>query len=177
MVTTTVLRPVAEADAESLGRVHAVCWHETYDQLLSAAALEQLQPARLAAMWRRFSSQGPSHRQVAALVDGEIVGFAGSGPARDDDKPAPMELYFIYLLDSFHGTGIGQQLFDAVVDPGPSYLWVAEDNPRAHSFYKRNGYAPDGQEQDQEVLGEQLHEVRLVRPRSLARRLSLVTSD
>ncbi|TFC47081.1 GNAT family N-acetyltransferase [Cryobacterium sp. TMT1-21] len=177
MVTTAVIRPVEEADAESLGRVHATCWHETYDQLLSTAALEQLQPARLAAMWRRFSSQGPQYRQVAALVDGEIVGFAGSGPARDTDKPAPQELYFIYLLDAYHGTGIGQQLFDAVVDEGPSYLWVAEVNPRAHSFYKRNGYAADGHDQDQEVLGEELHEVRLVRPRSLARRLSLVTSE
>ncbi|MBC7442236.1 MAG: GNAT family N-acetyltransferase [Ramlibacter sp.] len=176
MVTTAVIRPVEEADAESLGRVHATCWHETYDQLLSTAALEQLQPARLAVMWRRFSSQGPQYRQVAALVDGEIVGFAGSGPARDADKPAPQELYFMYLLGAYHGTGIGQQLFDAVVDEGPSYLWVAEVNPRAHSFYKRNGYAHDTHEQDQEVLGEQLHEVRLVRPRALARRLSLAAA-
>ncbi|HSP53141.1 MAG TPA: GNAT family N-acetyltransferase, partial [Cryobacterium sp.] len=77
MVTTAVIRPVEEADAESLGVVHATCWHETYDQLLSEAALEHLRPARLAAMWRRFSAQSPNHRQVAALVDGEIVGFAG----------------------------------------------------------------------------------------------------
>ena len=177
MITTADIRPVVETDADSLGRVHATCWHETYDQLLSKAALEKLQPARLAAMWRRFSSQGPDYRQVAALVDGEIVGFAGSGPSRDEDKPTPRELYFIYLLDAYHGTGIGQQLFDAVVDDGPSSLWVAEMNPRAHSFYKRNGYAPDGHNQDQEVLGEQLHEVRLVRPRALARRLSLVPSE
>ena len=59
----------------------------------------------------------------------------------------------------------------------PSCLWVAAENARAHSFYKRNGYAADGHEQDQEVLGEELHEVRLVRPRSLARRLSLVTAE
>jgi len=177
MVTTALIRPVVESDAESLGLVHATCWHETYDNQLSAAALEQLQPARLAVMWRRFSAQGPQFRQVAALVDDEIVGFAGSGPARDADKPAPNELHFIYLLDAYHGTGIGQQLFDAVIDDGPSYLWVAAENARAHSFYKRNGYAPDGHEQDQEVLGEELHEVRLVRPRSLARRLSLAGTE
>jgi GNAT superfamily N-acetyltransferase len=163
MNITTVIRPVEESDADSLGRVHATCWHETYDQLLSEAALAELRPQRLAAMWRRFTSQGPEYRQVAALVDGEIVGFAGSGPARDADKPASKELYFMYLLDAYHGTGIGQQLFDAVVDPGPSYLWVAAVNPRAHSFYKRNGYVADGNEQVQEVLGEQLHEVRMVR--------------
>lgn len=163
MDTTAVIRPVEEADAESLGRVHATCWHETYDHLLSRAALAQLRPERLAAMWRRFKSQGPQYRQVVALVDGEVVGFSGSGPGRDNDKHAPHELYFIYLLDAQHGTGIGQRLFDSVVDPGASYLWVAEDNPRAHSFYARNGYRADGQERDEEVLGERLHEVRLVR--------------
>jgi GNAT superfamily N-acetyltransferase len=163
MNSNVVIRPVEEADAESLGRVHATCWHETYDHLLSAAALSQLHPERLAAMWRRFTTQGPEYRQVVALVDGEVVGFAGSGPGRDKEQPSAHELYFIYLLDSHHGTGVGQQLFDAVVEPGAGYLWVAADNPRAHGFYTRNGYGPDGHEQVQEVLGEQLHEVRLVR--------------
>ena len=74
-------------------------------------------------------------------VEGDVVGFVGSGPARDDDAPRARELYFIYLLDAWHGTGIGQRLFDAAVDDGePLYLWVAEGNPRAHRFYVRNGF-------------------------------------
>ncbi len=163
MNTTAVVRPVAETDAESLGRVHAACWHETYDHLLSEAALSQLRPQRLAAMWRRFTTQGPEYRQSVVLVDDEIVGFAGSGPTRDDDEPSEHELFFMYLLDAQHGTGIGQKLFDSVVDAGPSSLWVAADNPRAHAFYARNGYLADGHERTEEVLGEKLHEVRLVR--------------
>jgi GNAT superfamily N-acetyltransferase len=100
----------------------------------------------------------------AALVDGEIVGFVGSGPARDDDAPRARELYFIYLLDAFHGTGLGQQLFDAAVDEGEGlYLWVAEDNPRAHRFYARNGFALDGASHVEPFLGEELTEVRFVR--------------
>ena len=31
---------------------------------------------------------GPEYQMFAALVDGEIVGFVGSGPARDKDRPA-----------------------------------------------------------------------------------------
>ncbi|MFX5693181.1 GNAT family N-acetyltransferase, partial [Acinetobacter baumannii] len=74
------------------------------------------------------------------------------------------ELYFIYLLDQFHGTGIGQQLFDAAVDEGEElYLWVAEDNPRAHRFYARNGFALDGASHVEPFLGEELTEVRFVR--------------
>ncbi|MFO7689722.1 MAG: GNAT family N-acetyltransferase [Cryobacterium sp.] len=163
MNTSIVVRPVEEADAESLGRVHAACWHETYDHLLSTAALSQLHPERLATMWRRFTRQGPLHRQAVALVDGVIVGFAGSGPLRDDDSAAERELFFMYLLEAQHGSGLGQRLFDAVIDPGPCVLWVAADNPRAHAFYARNGFVADGREKTEEVLGEDLHEVRLVR--------------
>ncbi|MEX8034466.1 N-acetyltransferase family protein [Microbacterium sp. 20-116] len=162
--TDIVVRPVRDVDAEALGRVHATCWHETYDHLISKAALEAVSPRRMAELWTHWASQGEDYRMHAALVDGEIVGFVGSGPARDDDAPRERELYFIYLLDAYHGTGIGQQLFDAAIDDGEGvYLWVAEDNPRAHRFYTRNGFTLDGASQVQPFLGEELTEVRFVR--------------
>ena len=124
--TDIVVRPVRDVDAEALGRVHATCWHETYDHLISRAALENVSPKRLAELWTHWAVQGPEFRMFAALSGGEIVGFVGSGPARDRDAPRARELYFIYLLDAFHGTGTGQRLFDAAVDAGEElYLWVA----------------------------------------------------
>ena len=161
--TDTVVRPVRDVDAEALGRVHATAWHETYDHLISAAAFEKLSPRRMAELWNHYAERGEEYQQFAALVDGEIVGFVGSGPARDEDAPRDRELYFIYLLDAYHGTGIGQKLFDAAVGSDPSYLWVASDNPRAHRFYQRNGYTLDGGEQVVPFLGEEIHEVRFVR--------------
>lgn len=162
--TDIVVRPVRDVDAEALGRVHATCWHETYDHLISKAALEAVSPRRMAELWTHWASQGEDYRMHAALVDGEIVGFVGSGPARDDDAPRERELYFIYLLDAYHGTGIGQQLFDAAIDDGEGvYLWVADDNPRAHRFYTRNGFTLDGASQVQPFLSEELTEVRFVR--------------
>ena len=162
-VAEAVIRPVRDVDAEALGRVHAQCWHETYDHLISEATLANLSPRRMAELWTHWMSQGPDHHLYVALVEGEIVGFVGSGPARDDDAPRERELYFIYLLDAFHGTGLGQKLFDAACEARPGYLWVAEDNPRAHRFYKRNGFVPDGATQLQPFLGEEIKEVRLVR--------------
>jgi len=162
--TDVIVRPVRDVDAQELGRVHAMCWHETYDHLISKAALENVSPKRLAELWTHWAEQGEEYRMSAALVDGEIVGFVGSGPARDDDAPRERELYFIYLLDKFHGTGIGQQLFDAAVAEGEGlYLWVAADNPRAHRFYARNGFTLDGATHDEAFLGETLTEVRFVR--------------
>lgn len=163
VVAQAAIRPIRDTDAEALGRVHATCWHETYDHLISAAAFEHLSPRRMAELWNHLAERGEEYAQYAALVDGEIVGFAGAGPARDEDAPRERELYFIYVLDAYHGTGIGSQLFEATVGDEPVYLWVAEDNPRAHRFYARNGFVADGAEQDQPFLGEEIHEVRLVR--------------
>ncbi|MFN8085875.1 MAG: N-acetyltransferase [Microbacterium sp.] len=162
--TDIVVRPVRDVDAEALGRVHATCWHETYDHLISKAALENVSPKRLAELWTHWAAQGPEFKMFAALSDGEIVGFVGSGPARDRDAPRGRELYFIYLLDAFHGTGTGQRLFDAAVEKDePVYLWVADDNPRAHRFYTRNGFTLDGATHTEPFLGETLTEVRFVR--------------
>lgn len=162
--TDVIVRPVRDVDAEALGRVHATCWHETYDHLISTAALENVSPKRLAELWTHWALQGPEFTMVAALVGGEIIGFAGSGPARDRDAPRVRELYFIYLLAKFQGTGIGQKLFDAAIGEGEeAYLWVAEDNPRAHRFYTRNGFALDGATHTEPFLGETLTEVRFVR--------------
>ncbi|WDG18548.1 GNAT family N-acetyltransferase [Microbacterium sp. Clip185] len=164
LTTDVIVRPVRDVDAEALGRVHATCWHETYDHLISKAALERVSPRRLAELWTHWAEQGPDYRMSAALVEGEIVGFVGSGPARDEDAPRERELYFIYLLDAWHGTGIGQKLFDAAVEEGEGlYLWVAEDNPRAHRFYTRNGFTLDGATHTEPFLGETLTEVRFTR--------------
>ena len=162
-VAEVLIRPIRDSDVEDLGNVQAVCWHETYDQLISTAALQKLSPRRMAELWSHIASRGPEYNQFAALVNGEIVGFVGSGPARDKDAPRERELYFLYLLAKYQGTGIGQKLFDAACADRPGYLWVAKENPRAHSFYRRNGMVLDGTEEVKQLLGEDLVSVRFVR--------------
>ncbi|WP_221583479.1 GNAT family N-acetyltransferase [Microbacterium sp. G2-8] len=159
-----LVRPIRDVDAEAMGRVHAQVWHETYDGMISSAALEAVSPKRLADLWSNYSSRGSEHRHAAALVDGEIVGFAASGPARDEDAPAERELYFVFLLDTWHRKGIGRQLFDAVVDEGePLYGWIAENYPGGEQFYTKRGFTFDGAKRDEVFLGESLTEVRFSR--------------
>jgi GNAT superfamily N-acetyltransferase len=164
-LTDVLIRPIRDVDAEAMGRVHAKVWHETYDGLISSATLENVSPRRMAELWTHYTTQGDEHRHAAALVNGEIVGFAATGPARDDDAPAARELYFVYLLDSWHRKGIGRALFDAVVDDDePLYLWLAERYPGARTFYEKRGFRLDGARRDEPFLGETLTEVRYVRP-------------
>lgn len=160
-----LIRPIRDVDAEAMGRVHAKVWHETYDGLITRATLENVSPRRLAELWTHYTAQSDDIRHAAALVNGEIVGFAASGPAREADAPAAREFYFVYLLDSWHRKGIGRALFDAVVDDGePLYLWLAEKYPGARTFYEKRGFRLDGGRRDEPFLGETLTEVRYVRP-------------
>ena len=163
MSDNIVVRPVREVDSEELGRVQAACWHETYDQVVSEAALTRLSPKRMAELWVHYAGLGPEYSHIALLVDGEIVGFSGAGPSRDPEVPDTRELYFMYLRDEFHGQGLGQRLFDATLEAGPAFLWVGSDNERAHRFYERNGFHLDGAEHTEPFLGEEIHEVRFVR--------------
>ena len=158
-----IVRPVRDVDAESLGRVHAQCWHEAYDEVISKAALEWLSPRRMAELWTHWMNQGDGYHQFAAVHEGEVVGFSGSGPARDDDAPRPLELYFINMLAEFRSTGTGQKLFDAAIGDQPAYLWVLSSNMRARHFYEKNGFVADGAEHTEPFLGEEIHEVRYVR--------------
>jgi GNAT superfamily N-acetyltransferase len=159
-----LIRPIRDVDAVEMGKVHAQVWHETYDGMISQAALEAVSPKRLAELWTGYAARGDEHRHAAALVDGEIVGFAASGPARDDDAPAARELYFVFLLDSWHRKGIGRRLFDAVVDDGePLYGRIAENYPGGTGFYAKRGFEIDGTKRTEPFLGEELTEIRFSR--------------
>jgi GNAT superfamily N-acetyltransferase len=110
--------------------------------------------------WRRAIERGSTI--AVTEVDGEIRGFATSGRPSGDDAPRDLELWLIYQLASMHGTGSGQALLDNVIGDRPAFLWVAEFNPRARAFYRRNGFEPDG---GRKVTAEweNLAEIRMVR--------------
>jgi hypothetical protein len=65
-------------------------------------------------------------------------------------------------MASLHGSGSGQGLLDAVIGTEPAFLWTAELNPRAQSFYRRNGFVADGARKVAESW-ENLAEIRMVR--------------
>jgi len=139
------LRQATPADAEALVEMHTLAHEECYSHVLPAeffAARRASLPERTES--RRPSLAGPSAPVIALDDDGRIVGFAHGGPGRDEDRPDQQELYAIYTLRTAHGSGLGAALLHAAVGPGPAYLWVLEDNPRARAFYARHGFAPDG---------------------------------
>ena len=168
-VTTEIREPTLD-DVEALGRMHHASWVESYEPLLPAEFWSGFEPENRIAVWRRIlGSPHPALRTAVAVVDGAIAGVAHAGPGTDgegDAYPAVREtqLDILYVLRAHQGTGVAQQLLEAVLPPGtPAQLWVFERNPRARRFYERNGFQLDG---TRHVFGPELGhqpEIRLVR--------------
>ncbi|MFC8921422.1 GNAT family N-acetyltransferase [Cellulosimicrobium sp. NPDC057127] len=164
------LRPARPDDATALGAVEHRCWTETYTDLLPPASWEAAEPEAGAAWWHRRLTRPPRGGSiVVAEAHGAVVGFAMSGrphvgahvahpPVRD------LELYSLYVLAAWHGTGAGAALLEAAVPPGTSAeLWVAERNARAVAFYHRHGFAADGTREASDPRFGGLAEIRMVR--------------
>jgi GNAT superfamily N-acetyltransferase len=92
--------------------------------------------------WRHQLEHGPA--RTVAVASGELVGFAVSGPQRDDPPAAPTELYAMYVRQAWWGRGIAAPLLLTALRDGPCSLWVLEANSRAQAFYRRHGFEADG---------------------------------
>ena len=84
-----------------------------------------------------------------ATLDNEVIGYlklnyGASQTELKDDKA--LEIERIYVLQEFHGKKVGQILYNKAIevakDKKSDYVWLGvwEENPRAISFYKKNGF-------------------------------------
>ncbi|WP_413998202.1 GNAT family N-acetyltransferase [Flavobacterium sp. W1B] len=84
-----------------------------------------------------------------AKLEDEVIGylkvnFGDSQTELKDNKS--LEIERIYVSKEFHGKSVGQLLYDKAIEiakqKGSEYVWLGvwEENPRAISFYKKNGF-------------------------------------
>lgn len=140
-----IVRPPRPDEAEALTDLHLRTWEEAYrDQFPASAWGDGTREWRLR-MWTQLCSEPREDQRIAvAERDGVLVGFAGTGPSQDDPPPRERQLWFVYVLASEYGSGVGQALLDEVLGEEAASLWVLEANPRAIAFYARNRFVPDG---------------------------------
>jgi diamine N-acetyltransferase len=84
-----------------------------------------------------------------AIIENNPIGylklnFGQSQTELKDDKAVEIER--IYVLKGFHGKNVGQVLYEKAIQIAiqkeAEYVWLGvwEENPRAISFYKKNGF-------------------------------------
>ncbi|QRZ61670.1 GNAT family N-acetyltransferase [Rothia sp. ZJ932] len=171
-----VLAPVEVGDANKYVDLQLRCLAETYPQLLHPDFAER-QEAQRDSWLKEFATNiaDPAARAffayetpgwtpsgglscvIGAQIDwGAPVGFALSGVGAHaweehtgvtPVSPDARQLTHLYTLARTHGTGLGAALFNAVIYPEDSdvYLWVIANNERAKGFYTARGFISDGE--------------------------------
>lgn len=161
------VRPARPHDAEPVAHLQLLTWKAVYGDLLPDAALG-LPLEQVAAVWLNAIEAPPSpqHRLLVALEQAEVVGFAASEPATDDDLgaaapatrapdsaaplPAAVELTAFLVEPRWSRRGHGSRLLTASVDHwrGDGFAtavhWAFEADTRLAGFLESAGWGFDG---------------------------------
>jgi GNAT superfamily N-acetyltransferase len=161
-------------DCRRVSEIRVSGWQTAYRGLIPQSYLDAMSVPEDAGRRRtRFLESLRSDgtvRNLVALRDGEIVGWACHGPYRNGEVlTTDAELYAIYVDPDRFGAGAGRTLIGESIRRCTAaghprmYLWVLEENMRARRFYERSGFRADGTEVPFDVDGVAVPEVRYVR--------------
>lgn len=126
---------------------------QTSDAPLLAAVKEAVTPEQHIDVPQLEALLAASEELVyVAQVQDSVVGFLvlqrqahAAVPARN-----PIQLWQLYVLPSFHGTGVAAQLMDAALGDARRqehdvvWLGVSEQNERGKAFYRKHGFTAIG---------------------------------
>lgn len=146
-----------------MARVHVESWRETYRGQMADTVLDD--PDLLDQRGKFWAAvlTDPSYamqRVAIAERDSVLVGIAMAGPSREPAVDWSEQLFVLYTFATVHGLGAGAALLDAVIEPTSVVgLWVADPNPRAQAFYRKQGFLPDGASSAEDGIDE----IRMVR--------------
>lgn len=161
------MRLARDEDLARIAEVHVASWKAGYRGMIDDAILDSISADGRVVAWRGWFQEPRSELWVAEL-DGDIAGFARlSAAPRTPTATECAEVTHLYLDPPAYGTGIGNPLFERVLESARErsfagvVLWVLEENARARKFYERHGFRLDGGRQARpRWLGENVHEVR-----------------
>lgn len=155
------VRAARAGDAEGVARVQVASWRASFAELVPEDVIAELGSdeavGRFAERWRDAIGAPPTskHRVQVAVEkpgDPEILGFAASGPATDEDRwPATDgELYELHVMPAVGDDGHDQRLLHAVADTfgedgfTTGYTWALAGDEARIKFLEAAGWAADG---------------------------------
>jgi GrpB-like predicted nucleotidyltransferase (UPF0157 family)/L-amino acid N-acyltransferase YncA len=166
-----LIRPIAAGDEAGAASVHIHAWREAYTEIIDQAHLDSL-PANFSQRmerWRQIIQDSflEDRRTLVAMRNGNIVGFASVGLARDKEFADHGELWSLYLLRACQGKQIGYLLLSEALKflyqrgYRKAYAWVLTENP-SRGFYERTGAVDTAIEKTVEIGGKSYQERAMV---------------
>ncbi len=161
------LRPAEPRDAEQIASVRVSTWQAAYRGLLPSAYLDALDPQHEVDRRRaQIRAGSPRTGCLVCETEGLVDGFSSFGPGRDVDLKTLGEIYALYVLPQFWGTGRGRALLGEALRRLHSAgfrqatLWLLKGNQRAARFYQAAGFIPAGARKTVSLPGVELDEAR-----------------
>jgi GNAT superfamily N-acetyltransferase len=167
-----VIRPARPDDGRAMAEVHVAAWRATYVGIMPDEFLAGLDVDRLTQRWTQRVAENADDdtRHLVVEVAGRVVGISTVGAPRDEMPDGVAELAQINLHPDSWGNGYGTALHDVqlqeLADMGydSAYLWVADGNERARTFYRARGWTEDGVVKMDDSWDPPIRELRYVRP-------------
>lgn len=174
---TVSVRAARVSDAAALAEVIVRGWQSAYAGIVPGDYLGSLsvESRRERLAERLAADPDAARRTFVGVLDGEVSGYAVGGEyriqqdARAEDTAGWGELYAIYTAPGTYGKGVGTAVHDAVMGflrrqgYAEAALWVLADNEPSQRWYRRRGWAADGETSQWHGAGTPLTEIRMRR--------------
>jgi ribosomal protein S18 acetylase RimI-like enzyme len=148
-MTTIDIKKVTPDQIEPLQKIGRETFFETFAAVNTEANMKKYLDEGFSVEKLMGELSDPNTEFYFAMLDQNIIGylklnFGGAQTELKDNKS--LEIERIYVLKAFHGKNVGQLLYDKAIQvakqQNSDYVWLGvwEENPRAISFYKKNGF-------------------------------------
>ncbi len=144
------LRKVAEHEISLLQHISKQTFLKTFSDSNSEENMKKYLEEGFSVEKLTAELNNPDSEFYFALFNREVIGYLkvnfGISQTELKDEKA-LEIERIYVLQEFHGKRVGQILFEKALDLAKykscNYVWLGvwEENQRAISFYKKNGFS------------------------------------
>lgn len=143
------IRKATVGDVSDLQKIGKKTFEETFAASNSAENMkrylkEQFSIEKLTQELNNKDSEFYFAEQNQTIIGYLKLNFGASQTELQDSRA--LEIERIYVSKEFHGKNIGQKLYDKAMEVARNhnadYVWLGvwEENPRAISFYKKNGF-------------------------------------
>lgn len=143
------IEPLNTIQLESVREIGRTTFLETFGARNSVENMAQYLEEGFAREKIKAELENKNSLFYGVKKDGQLIAYLklNFGPAQTElQDPVSLEIERIYVLQAFHGTGVGQLLYDKAIEVALEhkleYIWLGvwEENKRAIRFYKKNGF-------------------------------------
>ena len=144
-----IIRRITLDDLEKLQKIGRQTFEETFSESNSEENMRNYLEEGFSKEKLTVEINDKNSEFYFAIVNSEVIGYLkvnfGESQTELKDSKA-LEIERIYVSKEFHGKGVAQLLYDKAIEiaklKSAEYVWLGvwEENPRAISFYKKNGF-------------------------------------